>query len=313
MVPGDAKLAADWIAESLPSETGFAATLPRLIEDLILNDCLSGCCLETSPKEADPRQEGGKTPRIVAIGLSGFITDEATDELFAEPDPLFAFKLLNRQLLTQKPRGFLSYEEIARANARGNLTLFPFLWLQSCAPNTPEGRLILGHGQRTFVDYHLGYRLKRLVKILPEFLAPTLEMGGMRAGPKVRTRGIDGEEMTFVLFDLTREEVKKRLPGSALAWLFETRSQRCRFTRAQQKAMLYAIEGLSSEEIGRALGKTKGAIDDLFKDAFVRFQDAFPAEAQLLFSDTRKRRQGLMDFFRDNIQELRPFDWKPST
>ncbi len=100
------------------------------------------------------------------------------------------------------------------------------------------------------------------------------------------------------------------MPGTALAWLFDTRPQRCRFTRSQQQAMLWAIEGLSSEDIGKLLGKTKGAIDDLFKDAFDRFQDAFPSDAAILFSNPKKRRQSLMDFLRDNIQELRPFDWK---
>ena len=242
--------------------------------------------------------------------MSGFITDEATEELFAEPHPLFAFRLLNRQLLTSKASGFLSYEDIARANTLGQLTLFPFLWLQDCAPDTPEGRLILGQGQRTFIDYHLGYRLKRLVKMLPEFLAPTLEMGGMRAGPRFSARGIDGADMPFVLLDLTREEATSRLPGSPLAWLFDTRPQRCRFTRSQQKAILWAIEGLSSEDIGQMLSKSKGAIDDLFKDAFDRFQDAFPPDAAILFANPKKRRQGLLDFLRDNIHELRPFDWK---
>lgn len=135
--------------------------------------------------------------------MSGFLTDAAVDELFAEPDPSFALKLLNRQLQNPEDRGFLNYEEIARANTLENLTLFPFLWLQAFTPDTPEGRIILGQGQRTFIDFHLGYRLKRLVKMLPEQIAPTLEMGGMRPGPKFRARGIGGEEMPFVLFDLT--------------------------------------------------------------------------------------------------------------
>jgi hypothetical protein len=315
MVPADAPYVADWMCRERPVNPILAQALPSLLEHLITDDVISGCCLEIDAADShsttESRDDDDRWP-VAGIGLSGFIPPAAAQELLDNPDPLFALHFLERIRQEADDPTFLRYEEIARANALNELILFPFLWLQTYSPNTPEGRHLFSQGQRAFLHFHVGYRLKRFLKFLPEELGSALEMGGMRAVRRVTVPGPDGDEMGFVLFDLTREEVEQRLPGSAIGLLFETPQPRCRFSRAQQQAMAWAIEGLSSEEIGIRIGKTKNAVDELFKDACRRLEDVYPTAFGFLTS-TRKKRQRLLKYLRDNPQELRPYDWKIAT
>lgn len=214
---------------------------------------------------------------------------------------------------------FLSYEEIARANAGDGLNLFPMFWLPVEGDfASPRFRELMRIGQYTFLRDHKGYNLRSILKEGPAEHAEAFLGGGFRylstmpAGTPIPFDGrpTDHDRM---LFAIRREQVKEDIPGKAVHVLFETRPPRFGFTRNEQQVLALAFEGCTTNrDIADGLGITTDAAHDRWRSIIARVEThAGFVLSHLPDSSDNKRgpnkRNYVINYLREHPEELRPF------
>ena len=306
---GDAPEAAGFIQRCYSFADQLGRSLPDLLGRLISEETLNGVVVEYI-------RDDGLKPEIAAFGLSGFISDACANEYLASPSPHFEFTLLDRAL-KQEP-AFLSYEEIAEANAGEGVTLFPLLWLQNSSdPADPEAYILLGLGQKSFWSSHRGYRLSRILKEMPADMAEAFLRGGFRqhcrfsAGAPLGAFPDVALEQDRIMFTVTRAEVEANWPGSIVAQLFAHQSPRCGFTRAEQQVLIRAADGLTDAKIASVLGVTPAAVSLRWRSIYARLLESVPVVLRLDDDSNgargQEKRRTVIAFINEHPEELRPY------
>lgn len=305
----DAPTAAEWIIRDRPVPGQLARSLPSLLQRLILEETLSGAVVDYVRDAESP-------PEFAAFGISGFVSEACAGAYLASPTPHFAVELLHRASLGQTP--FLSYEEIAEANAGEGVALFPLLWLQrSYDVADPEARILLGLGQQALLGRHRGYRLARILKEAPAHLSSTFLSGGFRehcrlpvGAPLSYFPGVPLKE-EYSVFDITRVDLEGKWPGTAVAHLFMHQPPRCAFTRAEQQVLVRAADGLTDAKIAEGLGATVNAISMHWRSIYARVSKNAPSVLRSEECSNRSRgqekRRLVIAFVNEHPEELRPY------
>lgn len=314
MVASDAPVIAEWLRVDLPLPLALSTALADLIASLLDTGSLLGECVEDYDTA---RSEWRK----VAGGLSGFIGEDCVAELLERPQPWVALRLLERARTGASLPGFMTYEQVARANAEASLTLLPFVWVQRpSGPETAEGRELLMLGQQSLMRSHRGYRLRRLLKEAPAAIEAMFVAAGLKrlrfiaASPTQQLSALDAGE-DRVLLGITREEVEASQPGPPIFWLFTNKRPRCGFTRAEQQVMLLAADGLTDAEIAEKLSISLNSAKKRWGSIYKRAQQHFPSLLNVMEpteADARgkEKRRPVLALLQDHPEELRPFAFR---
>lgn len=310
MNAADAANVVEFILRFYPFAEKLGHLLPVVLGRLLEDDALQGVVV-------DYLHDDKERPEMAAFGLSAFVSEASAKDHLASPAPHFEFALLERALKGEPV--FLTYDEIAKANAESGLTLFPMLWLQRTNdPADPEAHILLGLGEKTFWERHRGYRLGRILKEAPAELREAFLGGGFterrhfRAGEALNSFPGVTLEKDRILFTVERAEVEAHWPPSVAGQLFAFQEPRCRFTRAEQQVLIRAADGLTDAKIAQGLGISPTAVALRWRSIYARLLECAPAV--LRFGDEeangsrgQEKRRTVVAFINEHPEELRPY------
>ncbi len=310
--PADAAHAAAWIARDFPVSEDLAAALPSLLKRLISQEILRGAVVE------DIHGPKGQRANVAAFGLSGFLDNERAARYLDSPYPHFELALLEE---TQRGRGkgaFLDDDDVARANAGEGVTAFPLLWLQrSSDPQAPETRALLMASQQSFLRIHRGYRIYRILKETSAERADAFVAAGFRErhrlarGTPLRI-GNGNLRQEHVIFEVTRRDFERTLPGAAISPLFAYHPPRCGFTRPEQRVLERSLDHQTDEDIAAELGITATAVALRWRSVYARVTARLPTvlragpNASATVRGKEKRRR-IVAFVEAHPEEIRPY------
>ncbi len=310
---GDAPRAAEWIGRSHPVSEALALRLAELLKRLISEESLTGVAVEYI--HAD-----GPKPELAAFGLSGFVGEFCATGLLAAPTPHIELVLLQRVLCAQES-AFLTYEEIAAANAGDGLTLVPIFWLQRTNDFAdPEAHALLGLAQQTLLQRHRGYRLARILKEIPTDRAAVFMGGGftehcrLPAGTPLSFLPGAALKQDHSIFTVTRAEIEANWPSSTIAHMFAYEPPRCAFTRAEQQVLIGAADGLTDAKIALVLGLSTTAITMRWRSIYARIMERAPPvlrEENSNGARGEEKRRRVIAFVTEHPEELRPYVQAP--
>jgi hypothetical protein len=310
MDPADAPEAAALIRKHCPVSEALTRSLTGVLYRLVEEDVLNGVIVEYVYGHGTP-------PAVAAFGLSGFLRDEWADSYLASPLPHLALTLLHAALPAAGTPVFLTFEEIARGNSGGGLTLVPMFWLQqSYDPSDPETHVLLAHGLQLFFQRHRGYRLNRILKDVPAHLSSAHLDVGFRehyrfdAGTPLSFCPEVGLESDHFVYAASRAEAEGAWPGKTIGHLFAYQAPRCGFTRHEQQVLARAADGLTDTQIAEHLGVTIAAVSLRWRSIYTRVMERAPfvlqpEEAASGIRGPEKRRQ-VIAFVTEHPEELRP-------
>ncbi len=317
----DAAEVARWMIDDFPVPPPLAAELARILHDLVKEERVFGVCVEEAV--ASRPWPGNCDRRIVAFGMSTFLSDACVNAQIAAPRANFAFELLNRVVANPDAAELLSLPEVAQGNAGEGLNLFPFLWLQRPRdPMSPEGARLLTRAMCTLLEEHKGFNLKCIVKEGGREQEEAFTRGGMK---KIATcsgapNAPRGERF---LFRLTREEARRDAFGTGLSLLFLADRPCCGFARIQQHVLQCAADDMSDEEIADHLCVTPHAVNMRWRTIYERIERQADLAA-LVFDDRHQtdggrrsgnsggaqKRRSVVAYIRAHSEELRPYAWR---
>ena len=306
MNAADAPKAAAWISRARPVPEQLVRSLPNLLQRLIVEETLSGVIVEYG---SDHNVE----PELAAFGLSGFVSEACVQDYLASPTPHFEIVLLDRA--SRNEPAFLAYEDIAKANAGEGLTLVPLIWLQrSYDLADPEAHMLLALGQQTLLAKHRGYRLTRVLKEIPAHLASAFMGGGFKEHRRITAGApldfLSGATLAedHIVFTITKADMEGEWPGKIIGHLFMHQPPRCAFTRAEQKVLLRALDGLTDEKIAQELAVSPDAIAKRWETIYRRVAERAPSVLQLEEGVRGpEKRRPVIAFVSEHPEELRPY------
>lgn len=310
----DAAKLAEWIIEDLPVSHRLIPVLALALHGLLADERIFGVCVEEAITRPwpDPAER-----RPVAFGLSTFLSDDCATMQVASPQPFFWLELLERTWRQKDSLGFLTLDDLARANAGDGCNLLPFLWIQRPKDaSSPKGAHLLTRAMRSLLDDHRGYNLKSIVKEAGREHEEAFTRGGLR---KVRSSSLNPEILgnERLLFRLTRNEAQHDAFGTSLSLLFDSARPRCGFSRIQQHVLICAADDMSDDEIADQLRVTTHAINMRWRTIYDRIEQQEDL-ATLIYSDKghgngngsgAQKRRRVVAYVRSHPEELRPYAW----
>lgn len=246
--------------------------------------------------------EDPESHRIVGFGASVFVTEEFVAGELAAPRPYLNSRILEAQHLNRPV--VLTWESIARANARGSLNV---VVLFSCWDRSARSPVQVHEVQAlfavSFYELHVGYNLDRL-------LFEAVDEGDLGYLESISAWRICHrfQQLPRALGICTLETSMVRT-GSAAMLLFHRRTPVLRLRRPSQELLLLAVRGLSDFEIAEKLHLSLPAVRrrwaGVFEQVGARRPDLLPP-AQGPFRGEEKRKK-LLNFVREHREELRPY------
>jgi hypothetical protein len=258
--------------------------------------------------------------RIVSFSAILFVTDEFCLQARSTLPPYLGIELTRRFLSNQTP--VLNREQIARANAGGGLNVVMCFEGWTCDRLSREEFLAVREKQsEAFRLGLIGYRIK-------EFLADQIGEKTLQwmldAGTRIRRDYSDCFRKSGVLkvkssqrpwlVGLTKEEAFAN-PGSNIAGLFIYTPPRFHFNRSQRVLLQHALMGETCETLATALSLSPWTVKKRWHAIYERVADvdsellphsiAYGAHAS---SRGAERRRHLLNYLRQHLEELRPYE-----
>lgn len=269
----------------------------------------------------DRAKPGGS--RIVSFAATVFVTDEFCSEAQSMLPPYLGTELARRYLSRQLP--VLNREQVARANACGGLNALMCFegWAQD--EFSPEQILAVRERQsEAFCLALRGYRIK-------EFLADPIGMETSQwlvdAGARLRHDYSNYFQKNRLpepepskrpyLIGLTKREAFAH-PGSSIAGLFIYTPPRFRFNRSQRVLLQHALTGETCEKAAASLSLSPWTVKKRWRAIYDRVAEVdsellLPPIAYGPYVSSRgaERRRRLLNYLRQHLEELRPYDPPP--
>jgi DNA-binding CsgD family transcriptional regulator len=276
-----------------------------------------GCCTTAVVEE-----EAGPRTKIVAMGLSAFVTDKFVREAKTAP-PFWIGPELTRRLRTGEP-AVLMEKEIANANSRGGLNLA--VWQGTVRADYRQNQEVGSALITSFLEYHRGYLLKELIGQAESkghlesmclsggeiwnFAQNRYEKIGDRASRMFREQHLVGMTPEIAL-------------GEAGSWgnwmtpLFAYRQPRIGLSRGEQRLLFAALDGGTDEELSSKLSLSLNTIKKTWRGIYDRTAASMP---ELIPGNVqgdeaspergRAKKQRLIAYLREHHEELRPVSRK---
>jgi hypothetical protein len=258
--------------------------------------------------------------RIVSFNAIVFVTDEFCSEARSTLPPYLSVELA-RQYVSSR-LSVLNREQIARASAGNGLNVVMCFegWAQD-GFSTEQFLAVRGKQSEAFHLALCGYHIK-------EFLAaPTgwealqwMLDGGTRLrrdySNYFRRNGLPRPESSQrpSLVGLTKEEAFAH-PGSNVAGLFVYTPPRFHFNRSQRVLLQHALMGETCESLAVSLSLSPWTVKKRWRAIYERVADVDsellpPSIAYGTHASSRgaERRRHLLNYLRQHLEELRPFE-----
>ncbi|WP_183042013.1 hypothetical protein [Rhizobium sp. AG855] len=301
--PQDAAAIASLLASTDPIFGALAASNAATFARLIDAEAIRTGCIELQ------QPDGGWL--LGATGLSAFIDEATTRSWLAEPRANFPALLLQRALTGST--AFLTPSEIGRANSGDGLNLFILGFSYSLSPQSPLLPPLLTRAIGHFVSCHQGYKLLRLMREDPAPIAEMFLRSGMRALAHFDPE--PGQDVGRVAMVMERSETMPLFPNSPATMLFQFVPPQIGFSPSERRILHLALEGLSDGDLASELSISPHTLKRSWRVIFDRALSAAP----LIFGSLaeprdsqgvrgQEKRRHLLQYLRDNPQELRPYD-----
>jgi hypothetical protein len=283
---------------------------------LLRSNGFSGASVFEEVEEGAARPQ----PRMVAIGVGVFVSDDFLRELKIPPFFWIGPELAERVMRGDSP--VLSEKQVSDANSRGGLNLV--MWhvcIREEDANRPEVGAEL---MAAMFEHHRGYLLKELIGQADslEHLEGMRNTGGHLFNASDGRWGVlDAPDPNDILSQphvsgLDREVAQKEL-GSWIGYLFLYEPPRFGFSRSEQRLLVAALAGGTDEELGIELGLSLSTTKKLWRSVYRRVAaldpDLIPDDSQADGESSkrgRSKKQRLMAYLREHFQELRPVSRK---
>ncbi len=288
-------------------------TLARAIQWLLAEERLRGILIEHRPG-SDVHQSG-----ILGVGLSGFVrfADPVALAQSAQPTPFLLPRLI-LQSGSSKPPPLLGRREIGVANAGAGLELVAHLMLGNWDLAHPLWRSVAILSHEAYVRDHRGYHIRRAWqedwKREPDIYIAAGYRRHAAADLPVTTSGIGLRRRHLYVAEAS--EVASQAPGSSVSFALQYRRPRCRFTEAEQKVLLAALDGLTDEEAAAQLGVSLNTVKSQWRSLYQRVGENAPDILPDQSSDGcdvrgREKRRNVLAYVGRYPEELRPYAWPP--
>jgi DNA-binding CsgD family transcriptional regulator len=259
-------------------------------------------------------------PRMLGVGLGVFVFDDFLRALKTPPFFWIGPELARRVMRGDSP--VLSEKQVCEANSRGGLNLV--MW-HVCIREDDVKRAEVGADlMAAMFEHHRGYLLKELIGQADslEHLEGMSNTGGHLFSAKDgRWGALDAANPNDILSQphvsgLTREIAQNEL-GSWIGYLFLYEPPRFGFSRSEQRLLLSALAGGTdeelSDELGVSLSTTKKLWRSVYRRVAARDPELVPDDSQADGESSkrgRSKKQRLMAYLREHLQELRPVSRK---
>jgi len=260
----------------------------------------------------------GFRTRMLGIGASVFVSDEFLHALKTPPLLWIGPELASRVMRGDSP--VISDKEVRIANSVGGLNLV--VW-EACFRREEAHRPDIYHASvAAFVQYHRGFLIKELVGQVTsvKHLQVIVNNGGffLNASDGRYTRSPVESPAELVrtphIWGSTRELLIGRL-GSWVSCLFDYKPPQLGFSISEQRLLLCALDGGTDEQLADqlaiSLSGVKRAWSSIYQRTAERLPELIPDNyAAELGERGKEKKQRLLTYLRDHLEELRPVSRK---
>lgn len=271
--------------------------------------------------------ERDRPARLIQFGTLVFVDDERAAQYHALLRPGIGRSLLYEWHANEKP--FLSRDQVASANADGNLNLV----VTHHGHVEPDDSLTTERMRSATYEQALavfrGWNLRTYINEIftSNPLRDGKEMGaanGFRLGrytdDQLQAAGIPSERAPWIWM-ATRDDVADRPVGIALSLLFNTFSApRFRLTFCEQELLKLAMEGHTDESISRITDTSLTTTKKRFRTIYEKVEIATSPLEPLHLPHTdgacvrgAEIRRHLLKYLVEHPEELRPYEYRSTT
>jgi hypothetical protein len=296
----------------LPYAETSRRILPEIWRTLLCNGAMQLFLVEDRAKPAGSR--------IVSFNASVFVTDEFCSQARLTLPPYLGVELTQRYLSRQLP--VLNREQVARANAGDGLNVV--MCFEGWAQDGFSPEQFLAIRQKQSEAFHLALRGYRIKEFLTDPTRGETVQWMLDAGARLRrdysnyfrkNRLPEPESPQLpCLVGLTKEEALAH-PGSNVADLFIYTAPRFHFSRSQRVLLQHALMGETCEKLATSLSLSPWTVKKRWHAIYERVTDVDsellpPPIANSLEATSRgaERRRHLLNYLRQHLEELRPYE-----
>ncbi len=267
----------------------------------------------------------GSKPVICALGISLFVTDEFMRELKSPPLFWIGPELARRLACGDSP--VISDKQLREFNSCGGLNVVAW---EGCFHEEFENSAEAHRGMiNAFIELHRGFLWKEVISAQlenSERLEWTVKTGGFlwnsATAQYTDLAGLDPEEIVRKphIVGVTREiEMSRnkawRGRGSWIGSVFEYEPPRLSFSRSEQKLLLAALAGDSTDQaLAAPLDVSIATVKKMWVSIYRRVADGLP---EIIPDSARvgagaperghEKRRPLLAYLREHPEELRPY------
>jgi hypothetical protein len=261
--------------------------------------------------------------RIVSFGAIVFVTDEFCSEARSKFPPYLGVELTRQYLSRQLPA--LNREQVAHANAGDGLNVM--VCFEGSVQDGLSNEQLFTVRAKQSEALHLalsGYRVK---EFLANSIGANTSQWMLDAGARLRRDYSNYFRKNHVprpessrrpyLIGLTKQEAVTH-PGSNLAGLFVYTTPRFHFNRSHRVLLRHALMGETCEELATSLSISPWTVKKRWHAIYDRVTDV---DSEVLprpiaygphaTSRGPERRRRLLNYLRQHLEELRPFEPPP--
>ncbi|HSJ13814.1 MAG TPA: hypothetical protein VK939_05335 [Longimicrobiales bacterium] len=300
---------ATMLARGLAYPDGIADHLPGVWRSLMRDEALTGAVVENSERG---------TSVTLSFGISVFVTDRWAEAARIGRTPYLTARTIRTELSGDSP--ILRSPGIARANGGAGLEVIILHYCE--ASDLPAD---LTHAARlkmlaSFIDSHRGYRIKGILQEFWDEIDPEFVLNGWgrvltdyAAYFRERGEALPPLGRRPHLVGLSRKDTLAH-PGNPMASVFVFTPPLCKFSRAEQKLLRFALTGKTDVELASSLGLSLPTIKSRWRSIHLRAARALPSVLPPDCPDIdsghrgREKRRRLLYYLRSHPEELRPMN-----
>ena len=258
--------------------------------------------------------------RTVSFSAGLFVTDEFCVEARSKLPPYLGLKLTRQYLSDELP--VLNREQVARANAGAGLNAI--VCFEGWAHDGLSSEQVLAVRARQGEALRLGLSGYRVKEFLAYPLGEEALQWMLNAGARIRRHYSNYFQNRPVfrpvfsqrpcLVGLTKKEALA-YPGSSVAGLFIYTPPRFLFSRSQRVLLRRALRGETCETLAASLSVSRWTVKKRWHAIYERVADVdselLPppvADGRGASSRGTERRRHLLNYLRQHLEELRPYD-----
>jgi len=299
----------------LPYAGTTRSILPKMWQALLSSGAMQIFLVENRARPAGSR--------VVSFNAFVYVTDEFCSEARSTPGPYLNVELVRRYCSGRLP--VLNREQIARANADSGLNV-----VMCCEGWTRDG---LAPGQLLAIlekqgeALHLALRGYHIKEFLAEPIGREMSKWMLDAGARIRHDCSDCSQRIALpkpepsrrplLVGLTRQEALAHSGGN-IASLFIYTAPRFHFSRSERVLLEHALVGETCEQLAASLCVSTWTVKKRWRAIYDRVTDVDnellpPPVAYAAHAGSRgaERRRHLLNYLRQHLEELRPYEPVP--